>query len=171
MFENRETRKDDVGDADRHLKRAGAGPFTIIAEGTACQGKLKSENAIHIEGSLEGEVESNSVVVGENGFVKGKVIGEVVFVTGRIEGEIHAKALRLAHSAEVNADLTIRGTMSIDNGARLDGRISMSESKPKLKAIEGDRRTGTKSETVQVPVANGETRRLRFEANQPSESP
>lgn len=126
------------------------GGFTVIANGTTCTGNLKGDSTIHIDGELEGDIECHSITVGKTGVVKGKVIGENVFVMGRIEGEVITDALRLKDSAQVDGDLTVRGKMSMENGARIDGAIRTRASKPKLRAIDG-----TKSEDADEPDTQG----------------
>ena len=72
---------------------------TVIGKGTTSVGSLKSENGIRIDGRLEGDVESESVSIGETGQVDGTVTGENVHIAGVIHGDVSATNLELTATA------------------------------------------------------------------------
>jgi cytoskeletal protein CcmA (bactofilin family) len=108
---------------------------TIIGKGTTSVGSLKSENGIRIDGRLEGDVESESVSIGETGQVDGTVTGENVHIAGVIHGDVSATNLELTATAQLKGDLTVNGDIVMPKGARIDGKIIMQEAPAKLKAV------------------------------------
>lgn len=137
MADDRRTSEDGGGDVLTLHHQVGG--VTVIAEGTTCQGNLKGDTGVQIDGVLDGEVECGSVVIGSTGIVKGKVIGDTVYVAGTVEGEIVTKALKVKRTAQIDGDLAVSGSMSVSDGARVDGTIRMSQTKPQLKAISGEK--------------------------------
>jgi cytoskeletal protein CcmA (bactofilin family) len=81
-----------------------------------------------------GDVEAESVVVGETGAVKGTIRAKRLIVGGRIEGNMIAE-----ESVELRERAFVRGEVrtariSIREGARFDGRAVMTEDEEETEA-------------------------------------
>ena len=115
---------------DQQQKSAGE---TILGGDTTVVGKIESRGALRIDGRVEGEVVAkDSVVVGPSGVVKADVSAASVTINGQVDGNVIAsKKLELQPTAVVKGDLqTVVGALTIQAGARIDGRCTMSNDKP-----------------------------------------
>ena len=88
--------------------------------------KLFVKVILRIDGSLDGYLTSKSkVVIGESGVIKGDVICENADISGKIEGTLKVKEiLYLKSTANLEGDVKTK-KLVVDNGAVLNGSISM----------------------------------------------
>ena len=97
-------------------------PPSIISTELTLTGNLTSTGEVQIDGTVDGNVTSRSLTVGEPGTVNGAVSAETVRVCGAITGEINARTVILARTAKVNGDI-IHETLTMESGAFLDGQV------------------------------------------------
>lgn len=93
---------------------------TIIGADFRVKGDIACEGDIQLEGTVEGNVKSVRLTVGETGIINGDVNAEDVRVHGKVVGTIRAKTVELAGSAHVTGDI-LHERMSVENGAFLNG--------------------------------------------------
>jgi cytoskeletal protein CcmA (bactofilin family) len=107
--------------------------------------KIVSQNKLHVDGHVIGDVHGKQVVIGKGGSVTGKVYAEKVDVCGNVRGPIRALAVALHGSANVDGDIMSQ-TLSISQGAVFDGRSlrtkNPSELVPNLDVEDIARRSG-----------------------------
>ncbi len=82
---------------------------------------IVSQNKLHVEGHVIGDVPGKQVVISKGGSVTGNVYAEKVDVSGDVRGAIRALAVALHGSANVDGDIMSQ-TLSISQGAAFDGR-------------------------------------------------
>lgn len=95
---------------------------SIISPDLKIIGNVTSSGDIQIDGSIEGDVESRSVVVGEGAKVEGAVIAETARISGAVNGQIQAKSVTLDRTAEVLGDI-VHGSLIMEAGAFLEGSV------------------------------------------------
>jgi cytoskeletal protein CcmA (bactofilin family) len=100
--------------------------FAILAPNLVVSGNLVSEGNIHIDGTVEGDVQTVELTIGGTGIVKGRVFGKEVKVSGRVVGSVTACELILEESAVIEGDIHYQA-LSVSRGARLNGNCSFSE--------------------------------------------
>ncbi|MCP4779974.1 MAG: polymer-forming cytoskeletal protein [Hyphomicrobium sp.] len=83
--------------------------------------KIVSQNKLHVEGHVIGDVHGKQVVIGKGGSVTGNVYAEKVDVCGDVRGPIRALVVVLHGTANVAGDIMSQ-TLSISQGAAFDGR-------------------------------------------------
>ncbi|MGE4220820.1 MAG: polymer-forming cytoskeletal protein, partial [Alphaproteobacteria bacterium] len=83
-------------------------------------GNLATEGDIQCDGSVDGDILSRSLTVGEQAVINGSIAGEIVRVAGVVNGEINARIVELTRTARVTGDI-IHATLSIEAGAFIDG--------------------------------------------------
>ena len=67
------------------------GTYTFLGKGVDFKGKAKFDGSVRIDGRFDGQIVSNdSLVVGENGVIKGEITCENLICSGKIEAEIVA---------------------------------------------------------------------------------
>jgi len=105
---------------DRAQQGTGNGS-TIIAADSQLVGNLALNDTLHVDGRIEGDIESASnVVIGENGQVIGQIQAKTVMVSGRVDGSISATRLEIIAGGCVDGDLHIVDLV-IEPGGRFNG--------------------------------------------------
>jgi cytoskeletal protein CcmA (bactofilin family) len=103
--------------------RSGPSPgeaVSIIAAGLKIKGGLEGTSEVRIDGSVEGDIKTARVTVGETGLVKGNLDCETALIEGTVTGQIKAKSAILARTAKVTGDV-VHATLTVEPGASVDG--------------------------------------------------
>ncbi|MGE0117206.1 MAG: polymer-forming cytoskeletal protein [Dongiaceae bacterium] len=103
---------------------------SIISPDLKIKGDLVCNGDIQIDGTIEGDVVSRSITVGEGADVRGAISGEAVRICGSVNGQIKGTTVTLAKTAKVVGDV-MHQTLSIEPGAFFEGqcrRIDTSQS-------------------------------------------
>lgn len=96
---------------------------SIISSDVVVKGNVSTSGEIQLDGTIEGDVKSKNLTIGENGTVKGKVTADDVIVKGSVNGSIVGRNVRLEKSAKLNGDICHQ-TLSIEAGAYIEGNLS-----------------------------------------------
>ncbi len=105
------------------------GALSIIGADITIVGDLSSEGEVQVDGFIDGDIRTKTLLIGESATVKGEIVGDTVHVYGKVNGLIKARAVTLAKSARVVGNI-LHETLSIEDGASLDGHCKrMSEVK------------------------------------------
>ncbi len=106
---------------------------SIIGPDLRIVGDVSSEGEVQVDGSIDGDIRTKVLVIGESASVKGEIVGDTVHVYGKVNGLIKARAVTLAKSAHVVGNI-LHEKLSIEEGAFLDGHCKqMSEVKDQAK--------------------------------------
>ena len=100
--------------------KSGGGVPSIVSPDLTITGDLNSSGDIQVDGTVKGDVTADTLTIGEQGQVEGKVRGERVRVCGTVEGEIEGGTVTLAASARVLGDV-VHDSLAIEPGAHLEG--------------------------------------------------
>ncbi|MGH7186560.1 MAG: bactofilin family protein, partial [Pseudomonadota bacterium] len=95
---------------------------SIISSDLKIVGDLKSSGDIQIDGTVEGDIDCHTLIVGEGATVKGSIVAETVRISGAIVGQVKANAVTLAKAAKVTGDIT-HETLTMEAGAFLEGGV------------------------------------------------
>ena len=96
---------------------------SIISSDVVVKGNVSTSGEIQLDGTIEGDVKSKNLTIGENGTVKGKVTADDVIVKGSVNGSIVGRNVRLENSAKLNGDICHQ-TLSIEAGAYIEGNLT-----------------------------------------------
>ena len=99
---------------------------SIISADLVVRGDLMSTGEVQIDGTVEGDIDSKVLLVGETADIKGEIRADTVRVHGAVTGQIKAITVNLAKSARVTGDI-IHENLSIEKGAHLDGQVRRME--------------------------------------------
>jgi cytoskeletal protein CcmA (bactofilin family) len=114
----------------------------FIDQGSEFEGKLTFKDTVRIDGVFRGEITSqNTLIVGETGEILATVRSRSVLVSGTVTGDIFASDRLVLHkTARVEGDVEA-GTIAIEEGAVINGKITMGGSRPSanLAAVQGGR--------------------------------
>jgi cytoskeletal protein CcmA (bactofilin family) len=95
---------------------------SVLSSDITITGNLRSSGDIQIEGTVEGDVRSQVVIIGESATVRGEVVGDEVVVHGRVVGRLRGIKVRLSATARVEGDI-VHKTIAIENGAHFEGSV------------------------------------------------
>ena len=104
-----------------------SGPATTTVDASSeFTGSLKTQKAVQIDGTVEGEIECGSTVtIGNSGKVTARISAESVLIDGEVHGDIEARTeITLRKTARVFGDLKTEGIV-IERGAKVEGQITI----------------------------------------------
>jgi cytoskeletal protein CcmA (bactofilin family) len=93
---------------------------SIISADLIVQGTLKSSGDIQVDGRVEGDVHSASLVIGDKAFIQGEILAEEVTVRGRVEGSIRARKVLLCATSHVEGNI-LHEAFAVETGAFFEG--------------------------------------------------
>ncbi len=94
---------------------------SIIASGTKIIGKLSVADSFYIDGEVEGDINSQSVVtVGKNGLVIGKLIAKSVIIGGEIKGKVECDSCEILSGGKIKGEVH-SVSLVIEAGGILEG--------------------------------------------------
>ena len=99
----------------------------LIGEGVTITGTIKADNEVNIHGTIDGDIDCNSVTINQSGNVKGKVQTETMTVEGKVEGEININSILHIKSQGSVSGKVFYGDIQIDEGGKLLGEINFKE--------------------------------------------
>jgi len=114
----------------REEGKKGGGLRTIIGKGTYIEGKLSIQSSGRIDGIIIGElVSTDTIVIGEDGNIRGDVISKNVVIDGKVKGNVYAaNRIVLESKAVVKGDI-FSPSITINEGTVFNGSCKMMKSK------------------------------------------
>jgi cytoskeletal protein CcmA (bactofilin family) len=99
---------------------------TFVGKSTTLKGNIIIQGSIRIDGQIDGDIEvSETLICGNESFIKGNVICKSAVIAGRIEGNINAQTVvELQSGANVLGDITC-ASLVIDKNCYFDGKCNM----------------------------------------------
>lgn len=120
---NMTAKETPTGKDIRPMKTPANSVPSIISSDVVIKGNVSTSGEIQLDGTIEGDLKCNSITVGENGTVKGKISADDVVVKGKVKGSITGRNIRVEKSAKITGDLCHQ-TLSIEAGAFIEGNLS-----------------------------------------------
>ena len=117
---------------------------SIIGADVTIQGSVISQGLIQLDGKVEGEININSLTIGEQGWVDGNIDAQEVTVKGKVTGTIKAIKVTLEATAQIQGDINHK-TISIECGAQIDATIKQiveDENVTDIKGKNANKKTG-----------------------------
>lgn len=105
----------------------------FLGVGTSYEGKLQFQGSVRIDGNFLGQIDSDgTLVVGQDAKVNGQVSVVSLILSGFIQGDIVAATKVIMHkTARLQGSLRTP-CLIMEEGALLDGKLTMSKSSPDL---------------------------------------
>ncbi len=95
---------------------------SVMSSDITIVGNVRSSGDIQIEGTVEGDIRAQMLIVGETATVKGEVMADDVIVHGRVVGRLRGLKVRLSSTARVEGDI-VHKTIAIESGAHFEGSV------------------------------------------------
>jgi cytoskeletal protein CcmA (bactofilin family) len=95
---------------------------SILSEGFSFRGEISAKGAIHVEGSLNGQVQVDELTIGSKGQVEGVVTCSSLHIKGKFSGTATCSELIVTSSATVDGHVVYQ-TLSVQKGASIKGEL------------------------------------------------
>ena len=122
MFSKSNDKSMTVNTMNKATRSANSAP-SIIGSDVTIKGDVTTLGEIQLDGTVEGDVRSAALTIGEQGSVQGIVTAEEVIVKGTVNGQIKGRNIRLEKTAKVRGDL-FHETLSVEAGAFIEGKLT-----------------------------------------------
>lgn len=122
-----------------------SGSFSVLGADVTITGNVSASTELHIDGSVEGDIDCASLVQGDGSQITGEVKAETARLAGRVDGSIHARELVILRSATINGDVHYE-VLTVEQGASVQGRFAPREAANSASAASTSRDTSA-SET------------------------
>ena len=109
----------------------GGATFSVLGADTQVVGNVAASIDLHIDGRVEGDVACAALMQGESSEIIGAITADTARLHGRVCGKVNAGSLFIGKSARIEGDVHY-DTLSIEQGAQVDGRLSQRGREPKL---------------------------------------
>lgn len=93
---------------------------SIISADLTVTGDLVSRGEIQVDGTIEGDIECRSLIIGTQGSVTGEITADDVRIHGSVSGQVRAKSVFLAATAHMVGDIA-HESLAIEPGAFMEG--------------------------------------------------
>jgi len=110
--------------------------FSVLGPDIVVTGDLTAKMDLHVDGRVNGDISCAALVQGETSEVAGAVVAESAQVAGKIKGSISAAVLVILKTARIEGDVAY-GTLTIEEGAQVEGKFSHRAEEPKLMMLAG----------------------------------
>lgn len=107
--------------------------FSIIDEGMTVDGALVGKGNLVVKGSVKGTIESESVVISEEGRIAADTKAQSMTVGGSFEGRVETSGQLVILATGRCSGEIICGDLVVEAGGRLDARVTCNGPVPKKK--------------------------------------
>lgn len=105
---------------------------SFLGSNTHLKGEITTKGTLRIDGSVEGDVHAEGLIVGEKAHIKGNASATSIVVGGTVEGNVFAKGLvDIQKKGRVKGDI-VTAKLTVVDGGVVDGRIAMQSEGAKL---------------------------------------
>jgi cytoskeletal protein CcmA (bactofilin family) len=122
---------------------------SIIGEDLTITGNVTSKGEIQVDGTIEGDVNCGSLLLGDKSQITGGVFAEDVVVRGRVIGSIRGLRVTLQAQSHVEGDI-YHQSLAIEQGAYFEGKSRRSDDPLAIKASQ-DKPTAESAPSADAP--------------------
>jgi cytoskeletal protein CcmA (bactofilin family) len=113
--------KNMFNNSKKTIERKGNG--TYLSETLHIDGEITSTGSVELAGLIDGNINSDDLIILDTGSIKGNVKANSVSVDGQVEGNIDCTYLFLGKNAVIRGNLYFTETLKTEEGADVDGYI------------------------------------------------
>jgi cytoskeletal protein CcmA (bactofilin family) len=93
---------------------------SIISSDVRIVGDLQSKGEVQVDGAIDGDIRTHTLLVGEGAYITGEIISDTVIIRGNVTGQVKARSVELAKTAHVIGDI-LHEDLAMETGAFLEG--------------------------------------------------
>lgn len=109
---------------------------SIISSDVRIVGDVQSQGEVQIDGTIDGDIRTQTLLVGEGARVTGEIVADTVIVRGSVTGQVKARSVELAKTARLIGDI-LHEDLAIETGAFLEGHCKrVIQKKDQIKSID-----------------------------------
>ena len=138
-----------AGDGPRAATRQGVP--SLISTDMRITGELVSDGDIQVDGTIDGNVKTGMLTVGEEAQIRGEIEADSVRICGSVTGQIQARTVEIVKTAKVVAEI-IHETLSIEAGAFVTGNFKRADAKSQAPAT-AEKRVSLVQNAVPNPLS------------------
>ncbi|MDO8838180.1 MAG: polymer-forming cytoskeletal protein [Parvibaculum sp.] len=105
------------------------GPRTapsIISNDLVVHGNMTATGDIQVDGTVEGDIRSQSLTIGEKASITGEIVAEDIVIRGRVIGTIRGRRVQLSSTCHVEGDI-LHEALAVETGAFFEGNCRHSD--------------------------------------------
>ncbi|MEZ5667298.1 MAG: polymer-forming cytoskeletal protein [Alphaproteobacteria bacterium] len=118
-------------------RAGGSADMSVVSRGLTIEGNLSGDDDIRVDGRVNGDITSRSVIVSQGATVNGSVHAESIEVLGNVTGEISGKTVRISGTGRLDGDVSY-DSLSIESGAVVNGKLRHGAAKAPASARSGN---------------------------------
>ncbi len=99
---------------------------SIISNDLVVHGNLTATGDIQVDGTVEGDIRSQSLTIGEKASINGEIVAEDIVIRGRVIGTIRGRRVQLASTCHVEGDI-LHEALAVETGAFFEGNCRHSD--------------------------------------------
>ena len=100
---------------------------TIISQGTKISGDFNLSAKLHIEGEIEGNINSTNLVsIGKSGIIKGELKADKLLINGKFIGKVEANVVEITNGGILEGDIIIKDLI-IEQGGVFEGSSKLKQ--------------------------------------------
>lgn len=105
---------------------------SFVGANSKFKGDIDTKGTLRIDGSLEGKVSADWVILGEKASIKGDISAKGIVVGGKVEGNLQAKEIvEIKSKGQVTGDISTNKFIIFEGGV-FDGRSFMQKGEAKV---------------------------------------
>jgi cytoskeletal protein CcmA (bactofilin family) len=125
---------------------------SIISADLRINGDLICSGDVQVDGWVEGDIQSRTVMIGEGATVHGALSAESVRICGVVKGSIKADSVVLEKTAKVTGDV-LHKSLTVEEGAQIEGMCKRLDASAVAQVV-------MPAPSALAPLANGDTKPL-----------
>jgi cytoskeletal protein CcmA (bactofilin family) len=98
---------------------------SLIGVNSQFRGDIDTKGTLRVDGTMEGNIKADWVILGEKSLVKGDVAARGIIIGGRVEGTLKAEEIvEIKSKGQVCGDISAN-KLAVAEGSSFDGRSVM----------------------------------------------
>lgn len=99
---------------------------SIFSNDLVVHGNITATGDIQIDGTVEGDIRSQSLTIGEKASITGELVADDIVIRGRVIGMIRGRRVQLASTCHVEGDI-LHEALAVETGAYFEGNCRHSD--------------------------------------------
>ena len=105
---------------------------SVLGSNSNFKGELKVDGTLRVDGTVDGQLEADHVILTESAMVKGAIKAKKIIIGGKIDGNVRAQELvEIKSKGKVLGDI-FAPKLAIIEGGEVNGKIEMKKEESKV---------------------------------------